>query len=187
MNTIEKNTERNLNIEILRVICSVFIVTMHIIDFYILDYNRVGNTFWLYINIIESFIRFAVPIFFMISGALLIKKFNEKPINFYKKRLLKIIVPYILISVIYSIGNQILKSGGIELVIIIKDILKFEAHYHLWFFEPLIGIYIIVPLIRKIIEYFEVHNKKYVINIYLLVWTICGILVPTLINIYYSS
>ncbi|WP_411169360.1 acyltransferase [Clostridium sp. MB05] len=187
MNTRKENRDRNLNIDILRVVCSIFIVIIHIIDFYILNYNEIGEIFWTFINIFESFIRFAVPIFFMISGALLIKNFKESAITFYKKRLIKIVVPYILISIFYSIGNQILKNGIISLEIIIKNILTFDAHYHLWFFEPLIGIYLIVPLIRKVIVYLENNNKKIIINGYLAIWTSLGIILPTIINIYSLS
>ena len=62
-----------------------------IIDFYFLEYKQVGNSFWQFINIFESSIRFAVPVFFMISGALLIKNLNESIKDFYKKRFLKVI------------------------------------------------------------------------------------------------
>ena len=111
LNFTKENTQtRNVNIDLLRTICSICIVIMHIIDFYILDYNSVGEEFWTFINLFESIIRFAVPIFFMVSGALLIKNFKEGSITFYKKRFTSIIAPYIIISIFYSFGNQILKT-----------------------------------------------------------------------------
>lgn len=178
------NKDRNLNIDIMRVICSIFIVIMHIIDFYFLNYKQVGNSFWQFINIFESSIRFSVPVFFMISGALLIKNLNENIKNFYKKRLLKVVVPYILISIVYSIGNQIIKTNTVVVSSIVKNIISFDAHYHLWFFEPLIILYLITPLIRKLILFLEKNNKSIIINIYLVLWTIFGIVIPTVINIY---
>lgn len=184
---INKNKNRDLNIDIMRVFCSIFIVIMHVIDFYFLSYEQVGNSFWQFINMFESSIRFAVPIFFMISGALLIKNFNESIKKFYEKRLLKIIIPYILISIIYSIGNQILKTNIISVKNIVKSIINFDAHYHLWFFEPLIIIYLITPLIRKLILFLEKNNKRIIINIYLILWTILGIIIPTVINIYNNT
>lgn len=187
MNITKEIKGRNLNIDMLRVICSIAIVVMHVIDFYILSYNEVGEVFWTFINILESLIRFALPIFFMISGALLIKNFKEGAMTFYKKRLVKIVVPYILSSIVYSVGNQILKTGGISLETIARDIIEFEAHYHLWFFRPLIVMYILVPVIRKIILYIETNNKRYIINWYLAIWTVLGIIIPTIVNIYNST
>lgn len=181
---INKDRNRNLNIDIMRVICSIFIVIMHIIDFYFLNYKQVGNSFWQFINIFESSIRFAVPVFFMISGALLIKNLNESIKNFYKKRLLKVVVPYILISIVYSIGNQIIKTNTVSVNSIVKNIISFDAHYHLWFFEPLIILYLITPLIRKLILFLEKNNKSIIINTYLILWTTFGIIIPTVMNIY---
>ncbi|MBE6070885.1 MAG: hypothetical protein E7208_02885 [Clostridium butyricum] len=181
---INKDKNRDLNIDIMRVICSIFIVIIHIIDFYFLSYNQVGNSFWQFINIFESSIRFAVPIFFMISGALLIKNFNESIKNFYKKRLFKLVVPYILISIAYSIGNQIIKTNTVSVNSIVKNIISFDAHYHLWFFEPLIILYLITPLIRKLILFLEKNNKNIIINIYLVLWIVLGIIIPTVVNIY---
>lgn len=184
LNFTKENTQtRNVNIDLLRTICSICIVIMHIIDFYILDYNSVGEEFWTFINLFESIIRFAVPIFFMVSGALLIKNFKEGSITFYKKRFTSIIAPYIIISIFYSFGNQILKTKTISLKILFSNVLNFDAHYHLRFFGPLITIYLLVPLIRKTIKFLEANNKQFILNTYLIIWFICGITLPFIINI----
>ena len=175
--------KRNVNIDLLRTICSICIVIMHIIDFYILSYHSVGMQFWTFINVFESIIRFAVPIFFMISGALLIKNFEERPLTFYKKRFTSIVIPYVTISIFYSLGNQILKTKTISLSIVSKNILRFDAHYHLWFFGPLITLYLFLPIIRKLIKFLEVSNKQFILNAYLIVWFVCSITLPFIINV----
>ena len=57
--------------------------------------------YWITANIIESIFYFAVPIFFMISGAMLIdfnKRYSIK--EFFKKRIAKTVIPFIIWSFI---------------------------------------------------------------------------------------
>lgn len=179
----KKEKRRDLNLDLLRTICAIFILTMHVIDFYILDYKTSGAQVWMFINLWESIIRFAVPVFFMISGALIIGNKKENFLDFYIKRLTKIVLPYLLISIIYSLGNQFLHTRIINLKVIINNIVNFDAHYHLWFFKSLIIVYIFVPLIRNLVKLLESKNKENLLAVILFIWSILGIILPYILNI----
>ena len=71
--------------------------------------------YWVTANVIESFFYFAVPVFFMISGATLIdyrERYDTK--TFFKKRLFKTLIPYICFVAIGIIYGTLKGSVNIE-------------------------------------------------------------------------
>ena len=63
------------------------------------NFSATGR-YWLTANIIESVFYFAVPVFFMISGATLID-YSERYSTtvFFKKRILKTVIPFVIVPV----------------------------------------------------------------------------------------
>lgn len=69
--------------------------------------------YWHTANIIESVFYFAVPLFFMVTGITLIDyqdKYSTK--EFFKKRIIKTLFPYIIWSLIGAL--YLIKKGGVE-------------------------------------------------------------------------
>lgn len=115
------------------------------------------NSKAMYLGIFANqFFRFGSPIFMMISGLVLfynyrsMEEFNAK--DFYKKKLLYIIVPYIIWSIIYftykNFGKALIfnKEG---IVMLIKEILRGSSFSHLYFITLILQFYIILPLFIK--------------------------------------
>lgn len=99
---------------------------------------------WWAAHIFESFTRICVPIFLMISGALLLKKVEPLSI-FLKKRLIRVFPPLIFWTVFYvawlwychvDISAWFIKS------------LTAPAMYHLWYLYAIIGLYALTPILR---------------------------------------
>jgi len=93
--------EKNPYLIYLRVIATIFVVLIHASTGFL---NRIDtNAFdWNYANWINAATRCSVPIFVIISGTLLIPK-DEDTWTFYRKRLPKIIYPFLFWSIIYLI------------------------------------------------------------------------------------
>lgn len=93
--------------------------------------------------------RIAVPLFFMISGYLLLSK-NETYSDFFYKRGLKVFLPLFIWSMIYLIWQE--EGFGNPLWTIIKSyLIKFirgPRENHLWFFYELFGLYLFTPILR---------------------------------------
>lgn len=101
-----------------------------------------------------TLISAGVPMFFMLSGALLLSK-QEPWLEFYKKRLKRIIIPFIIWSVIvYFLSTFIHPRGNV--VFYVKDFFTLlctkgvNAAY--WFVYMLLGFYLITPLCRKLVQ-----------------------------------
>jgi len=69
-----------------------------------------SSSYYFIYNFANIFLRFGTPTFILLSSFVLFYSYYDRPINrklvfnFYKKRLLYIIVPYILFSIIYYFG-----------------------------------------------------------------------------------
>lgn len=112
------------------------------------------NFDWISALIIETVFYFAVPSFFMISGATLINyrdRYDTK--TFIKKRLVRTVIPYLLWSFIYFFIG--LATGAYALADIsfrwfVSGILTNRFCDVFWFFTTIIACYLCIPLLSLI-------------------------------------
>ncbi len=161
-------------IDLLRGFAIISLIITHICSF---CFAIKGINAIVLVNIpIVIFSRFAVPVFVFISGFVLYLKYN-RDINykdFYKKRFLKIIPPYLIFSLIYYFWNNlIINDTSLNIKELLYQILIAKAHIHLWYFLLIIQLYLLFPLILKI--YLKIKRKSLfvlVIFIVQIVWRI---------------
>lgn len=98
--------------------------------------------------------RIAVPMFFMASGYLLLPK--EEPYGvFFRKRAMKVVVPFVAWSVIYMLWKREYFDVPFSLDIAARyaiKILRGPRENHLWFFYTLIGLYLFTPILRVFVS-----------------------------------
>jgi surface polysaccharide O-acyltransferase-like enzyme len=115
--------------------------------------------------------RIAVPLFFMVSGYLLLRK--EEPYGvFFRKRALKVLVPFLVWSVIYLLW----KKEGFDQPFSIKlvasyllKILRGPRENHLWFFYALIGLYLFTPILRVFVARASLRDLYYFCGLWFVV------------------
>ena len=101
-------------------------------------------------NFYYALSRVGVPLFFLISGYLLLSK-QEDLLTFFRKRASRIVIPFLVWSIIYDVQNSDAFAGGVTLEGILKmfiRILRGPRETHLWFFYSLIGLYLLTPILR---------------------------------------
>lgn len=141
-----KPAARMYYLDYLRIISTFFVVFLHVSASKILEVPIASNA-WLVFVGYDSFSRFVVPMFAMISGALFLNPDRTVKIkNLYLKNILRIATAYIVWSTSYAIYYN--RQWGTDAVV--KAAIK--GHYHMWFLLMLIGVYAIVPILRKIVE-----------------------------------
>jgi surface polysaccharide O-acyltransferase-like enzyme len=107
------------------------------------------TTAWWQCVCIEALCRWAVPIFVMVSGLLLLDTTKaESPGCFYKKRLLRLAVPMIFWSVFYLGWSWFYDGQRFTIGGALYAIISGSAYYHLWFIVMLAGLYLCTPLLR---------------------------------------
>lgn len=132
--------------DILRLISTTFVIVIHIcvLNWFSLSPESFD---WQVLNIFESFSQVAVPIFFMISGALFLDESKNISIkDLYKKNILRLCIAFIFWSALYAtvIGNTTSLPD-----LIMKCV---KGHFHMWFIPAIIGCYMIVPFLREIVK-----------------------------------
>ncbi|MES2680568.1 MAG: acyltransferase family protein [Bacteroidota bacterium] len=107
--------------------------------------------------------RWCVPVFLMVSGALLLDKYQE-PLQFYKKRLLRILPPFLFWSAVY-IGFKLFRHE-IELNAVPQMLIAGGAEFHLWYVYMILGIILFLPFLTP---WTEKKNKKSIL-LFLMIW-----------------
>ena len=111
-------------------------------------YGAGGHFSWWLATAINCIGRCGVPLFFMSSGAILIGKMqNETTGMFLKKRMSRIVVPFLAWSAAYLVLRAC--RGQVHLSIaVFLDIFREPVYYHLWYFYSIIGLYLVTPLFK---------------------------------------
>lgn len=119
--------------------------------------SAVGSEYWWLGNIYDSAVRWCVPVFVMVSGALLLDpKKQESLLNFYIKRLSRILVPILVWSVFFlawSFFKSALKGDDLTSMELFKKLLSGKPYYHMWFLYMILSLYLFTPFFRKIARY----------------------------------
>jgi surface polysaccharide O-acyltransferase-like enzyme len=132
---------------------------------------------WLAVNTYNSLSRPCVPLFIMLSGALLLQsnKINEPLQVFFKKRANRIAFPFIFWGATYFAWRFFVNGENLSANSIIQGILT-GPYFHFWFLYALIGLYLATPAIRIIVGY----ARRNVIRYFIIIWFIGTALVPLL-------
>jgi len=139
-----------------RVLATVCVVLLHVASSVLYKYNQVPNSHWWIGNVYDSFVRFSVPLFLMITGALLLGIQYSYP-TFLLRKVIRILIPFAFWTAIYIIYNFIEppqfngKLASQSNFAWILQQLQDGSSYHLWYIYMLLGIYITIPLFAKII------------------------------------
>ncbi|KAF2510806.1 acyltransferase family protein [Flavobacterium zhairuonense] len=163
--------ETQFGLSFLRIMATFSVILIHVSASLVTKYGQISFFDWNVANFFDSISRYSVPMFFMISGALLLGRDYEL-IDFLKKRLGKILPPFIIWSTIYSLLNRYLfGEDSFNLVKVVKDVF-YGSKYHLWFIFALLGVYLMVPILRKWIKNASNKEIQYVLIIWLLTVTL---------------
>ena len=111
-------------------------------------YNTPVNTLdWQVLNAYDSVVRFCVPVFFMVSGALFLQpERNITLTSILRKYIPRILVAYVVWSAFYAVLTTYGPGGTGSARTLVEQFVL--GHYHLWFLFVLGGIYLVTPLLR---------------------------------------
>ena len=100
----------------LRVIAILGVLCIHVAAPYVTMYLKLPNIQWQASVVLNGLVRWCVPIFFMVSGALLLGRKEEPLTNFFKKRANRILIPFIIWSIGYYIWRQFFWYDGYSMM-----------------------------------------------------------------------
>jgi surface polysaccharide O-acyltransferase-like enzyme len=126
-----------------------------------------GVQLWWASNIYNSISRAAVPLFVMLTGALLLQptKTDESLSVFFKKRWNRIGIPVLFWGVIFFLYDFSIKGQELTFTHVLQGVLA-GPYMHFWYVYLLVGLYLITPLIRVLV----VHADWIIIKYFLIIW-----------------
>lgn len=123
----------------------MLVVLLHTSAAYLYNVFDISSFSWNVGNLIDSFTRICIPLFFMISGYLFFGERGPKAKHFL--RLIMILLFYSVVALLY-----VRFCCGVSTLPLIKNIISKPVFFHLWYFYALLPIYIFASFIsvRKI-------------------------------------
>ena len=158
MNNVEGTTKPRLfHLDLLRTVACLSVVMIHVSAEFVVR-GTTGPDFWLG-NLFDSISRAAVPLFVMISGALMLDGNYEFTKKKWLKHIGRMIVFYIVWSTFYYLIFNQPWNGNFSPKNALGQIIT--GHYHLWFVPMIIGLYLIVPLLRAWVNEKNIRSVEY--------------------------
>lgn len=143
------STSQSNAISIIRIIAMILIVSCHITQGY-------GQPIAFILNV-------GVQLFFLISGFLYGKVEIPSALDFYKKRIVKIYIPFIIVVLLFAGIYKILGVESVSWRQLIPYVFNMQAFVrpieglnHMWFLSVIIICYIITPIVKYLL-----NNKPY--------------------------
>lgn len=156
----------------LRAIAILAVVFCHSDDFFPIALDNFRTCFPFFVSNLG---RTGVPIFLMLSGALLLNREYDL-LDFFKRRYTRILVPFIFWVAVTVILKQYLFLSSPE------QLIKWACGDSLlWYIWELLGLYLFLPIINEFIKKFGRTGLKY----YLILWV--AYLIMLNFNIHISS
>ncbi|WP_183558964.1 acyltransferase [Mucilaginibacter sp. SP1R1] len=168
--TIQAREQNIAWVNNLRLIAMFAVVILHTASPLLFQYNKSPLQQWLVADVYNALVRFAVPVFVMITGALLLHREYELG-DFLKKRLGRLILPFIFWSLVYIVYRWYNEDitftnntwANIKQVL---QLLQTGSFYHLWYVYLLVGLYLFIPVISKFVR----HATEKELLYFLAVW-----------------
>ncbi len=128
---------------------------------------------WTAVSLATSLATAAVPLFFMMSGALLLGSSQTLSIPYLmKKRLPRLVIPLVAWSILSLAKDAVLKAmetGTPDLWLLAKELLKIPAGpvaVHFWFMYILIPLYLLSPILKQLVDTLSKTHARYLFGLW---------------------
>lgn len=143
-------TSRRPDYDLLRCLAAGCVILLHVLSPIHTNAAIFGTRLWWLVNLLNEISRAGVPIFLMLTGALLLPAASTQQFgSFYRRRLTKILIPFICWDVIYYLVKCYRAGTSVFSRAFIDDLLNQGSAYHLWYVYMLAGIYLILPFLSR--------------------------------------
>ena len=143
----EHSTHRRvIYFDIFRIVAIFFVVFVHLAAQHWADVD-VSSRAWFAFNLYCTTGKWSVPIFVMISGALFLGR-DVSISAILKKNVARIATVFLFWSGCYALIDLVFRHAPLSVVL--SQFIT--GHYHLWFLYMIVGLYLLIPLLRPIVQ-----------------------------------
>lgn len=160
---MEISPKRILYLDEVRSLAIILVVLGHIVRLFSKDFSS-----WLVCSGIFSVTRIGVPLFFTVSGALLLTRKHDIE-AFLTKRFKRVVMPFAFWIIVYLIAGVVFWKYPFTLNYCFEIIFGASGLSSLfWFIWSLIGVYLLIPILGSFVREYGDFGSKYLIAITLI-------------------
>ena len=122
----------------------------------------------------------AVPCFIMVTGALLLE--TERKITYKKlfgKYILRIFAALVIFGMVFRVFDIIMDKEPVSVAAFLKglyEIFTGTSWSHIWYLYLLIGLYLLLPFYKKVVDNSSAKEIKYLLAVYIIFLSILPML-----------
>ena len=172
------NNSRVVFLDWVRVIACFMVMLVHCIEPFYLGGPEgtyiASKTDALWVTLVNSALRSAVPLFVLTSSYLLFPLKTDTT-TFFRKRFSRVVVPFAVWSLLYCVIPPIGSAGNIDIAANFKDLafnFVMTSSGHLWFVYMLLGVYLLMPLLSPWVEKVSRKGER----TFLILWAVTTVL-----------
>ncbi len=178
------NSKRVLYLDILKTIAIFGVLIIHITAE---GFTNLSGGEYVFSGIVSCLVRFSVPVFVMVSGALFLNKNKIVTVKkIYTSYIPRILWALVIFSVFYELVPVFItfvKTGIIDKSLMeagFFNLIHLNTHYHLYYLYIIVIIYMLVPVVKVFLKSATRNNILYLI-LFMLAFSI---VMPNLKGIY---
>lgn len=171
---------RAVYVDLIRTMAIVGVILLHASGSWLITSQQMNemspleSVRWAVVDIYQSAARICVPLFVMLTGALLLQpEKNESLSAFFKKRWARIGLPFLFWGAAYFAWDFLVIHIPFSLSAIIQGILN-GPYTQFWYLYVLIGLYLLTPMLRVFIA----HADQTLMNYFVILWVLGTAILP---------
>lgn len=173
----------NWNISFLRMLATLGVIYMHTNTTILFNPQlfSLTNNQALFLRFGHEFFLWTVPVFFMITGYLLLG--SERELNYsivLRKYILRIFIALTVFSLPFAVLKIYGETHSISVGAIFKAYVGNESLGHLWYLYALIGLYLVAPVLKAALKKLDDRT----IACFLVLMVVFEFFIPMVSNVY---
>lgn len=144
--------DRDVNLDVLRVLACLTVIMLHTSARTIYLYGDVSTLVWNAGNLVSSATRWCVPVFVMISGALVLRRPVDEPWSFYRRRVARVGIPLLFWCAAYLAWRWYTQGETFTPLTAAKAVFSGQPYYHLYFLFLIAGLYLFTPAVAAAVN-----------------------------------
>ncbi|MCW4045357.1 MAG: acyltransferase family protein [Candidatus Bathyarchaeota archaeon] len=192
MDDLNRLRSRDLHVDLIRTTAMVGVILFHAAGQWLItsqEFNQLNPleiTCWAVVDIYQAVGVISVPIFLMLTGALLLQpqKKDESLRVFFKKRWARIGLPFFFWAAVYFIWDFFVQKIPFSADVIFQGLLN-GAYTQFWYIYVLVGLYLLTPLLRALLANADRALMKYFVTLWVMgvaILPFLGLLSPFRLN-----
>lgn len=143
--------QKRVDFELMRAIAIAAVVFIHVASSVVNNFGATTTLSWFVISLIDALMRWCVPVFIMVSGALVLAK-EEAPVKFYRKRLGRIGWPLLFWLAGYWLTAALVAPPAQSATQLLHAIVFEQPYLHFYFLFIMLELALLTPWLHRVVR-----------------------------------